>query len=406
MTDKQFEEFLRNTAQEYNRPPEVTPRDEIWAQIDESRSDSWQRSQWREKTPWWHMGRGVAATIALWFFPLTAVGAGAALAINHWTSDDGPELSTFVIEHDHQEHQQHQEHAECGDMDTKVAALNALLQMDSDQAVPILVDVLDRRDECSVELRRRAVFLVSQHETDETVDLLFDAARTDPDFEVREQAVFWLGQASGDEAVDALETLLQEAEDVELEKKAVFSLSQHGSSRAMQILRDIALDSRAHQETREQAIFWLGEEGNSEEIEYLMQLYRRLDNTELREKVIFAVSLNGNEAGGRWLLGLARDENETVELRKNALFWAGEEGDIEASDLKAIYDDSEDVEIKEQVIFVLSQLDDSHSVSELISIVRHERNKELRDRAIFWLGESDDPRAAEFLAELINRPNG
>ena len=174
----------------------------------------------------------------------------------------------------------------------------------------------------------------------------------------------------------------------------------------MQILRDIALDSRAHVETREQAIFWLGEAGSEEDVSALMRLYRKLDNLHLKEQTIFAVSQNADEDGGRWLLDLARDRNETVELRKNALFWFGEKADTEAADLKAVYDDADHVEIKEQVIFVLSQLGGSDAVSELISIVRHERDKELRDRAMFWLGESEHPRAAEVLAELINRPNG
>jgi len=531
MTDKQFEEFLRNSAQDYNRPPEGAPTEEIWANIDEARSGGWQRSQWRESAPWWALGRGIAATIALWVFPLTAVGAGAALAINHWAGGDEPDLSSIVVEHQHQH--QNQEHADCGDIDTRVAALNALLQMETEQALPILMDVLERRDACSVELRRRAVFLVSQHETDETVDLLLNAARNDPDFEVREQAVFWLGQLSSDEAVTALESILQNTDDVELQQKVVFSLSQHGSARAMEILREIALDSRANQETREQAIFWLGEEGSSEDvsalmdlydeldndelrekivfsvsqsdasnaeqwllgvarndresmdvrenavfwlgqresreavdalesvlmeedqelqekavfslsqhgsaramellrgvvvdrnahsetreqaifwlgeegssqdIELLVDMYDRLDNQELKEKIIFSVSQNGDEDGIEWLLDLARDGDESVELRKNALFWAGEEGDLDAAAFKAIYDDAQNFEVKEQVIFVLSQMDDSHAVSELISIVRHERNEELRDKAIFWLGETDDPKAAEFLAELINRP--
>jgi len=42
----------------------------------------------------------------------------------------------------------------------KVAALNALLQMDADRAMPILTKVLERRDACSAGLRRKAVFLV------------------------------------------------------------------------------------------------------------------------------------------------------------------------------------------------------------------------------------------------------
>jgi HEAT repeat protein len=254
------------------------------------------------------------------------------------------------------------------------------------------------------ELREKIIFAVSQSSARNAEQWLLGVAMDNREsMDLRENAVFWLGQRESPEAVDALESVLF-GRVQELQEKAVFALSQHGSNRAMELLRGVVVDGNAHPETREQAIFWLGEEGSSEDVELLMDMYDRLDNRELKEKIIFSVSQNSGETGIEWLLGIARDRSESVELRKNALFWAGEEGDVDAVDLKAIYDAAADVEVKEQVIFVLSQMDDSHAVSELISIVRHERDKELRDKAIFWLGETDDPKAAEFLAELINRP--
>ena len=48
--------------------------------------------------------------------------------------------------------------SEDDDDDERIAALNALIQMDADRAMPILTKVLERRDPCSVGLRRKAVF--------------------------------------------------------------------------------------------------------------------------------------------------------------------------------------------------------------------------------------------------------
>lgn len=408
MTDRQFEEFLRNAAQDYNRPPEGTPRTEIWAEIDAARRDGWQRSQWRAAAPWWSFSRGVAATIALWVFPLALVAGGAALAFTRWTDDPESAVPISVAElgerHARNLGAQHAQNAECDDIDTRLAALNALLQMKTEQAMPILMNVLERRDACSVELRRRAVFLVSQHENRETDDVLLRAALEDPDQEVRHQAVFWLGQLSGDEAVAALESILRGSDDSELQDKVVFSLSQHGSSRAKKILRDIALDSGATANSREQAIFWLGQEGSREDVEFLMDLFDDLDSSELREKVIFSVSQASHPAAGEWLLSLARDEKESVDFRKRALFWAGQEGNVDATALRDLYDDADNAELKEHVIFVLSQIDGSdEAATVLIDIARSETDPELRERALFWLGESDSPKAARFLSDLINR---
>src|SRR5512143_2996496 len=124
--------------------------------------------------------------------------------------------------------------------DTRIAALNALLQIDADRAIPILKKVLARREKCSEVLRRKAVFLVSQKRTDETESILLDAARQDPDAEVREQAVFWLSQVGTERSVNALDSILQFSKDPELQKKAVFALSQTRVGRAQQVIRDLA----------------------------------------------------------------------------------------------------------------------------------------------------------------------
>jgi hypothetical protein len=40
MTDERFEEFLKDAARDYNRPPEITPREDMWARIQEAQQAS------------------------------------------------------------------------------------------------------------------------------------------------------------------------------------------------------------------------------------------------------------------------------------------------------------------------------------------------------------------------------
>jgi HEAT repeat protein len=77
---------------------------------------------------------------------------------------------------------------------------------------------------------------------------------------------------------------------------------------------------------------------------------------------------------------------------------------VKGSDIAALYGTFSDREIKEQLIFVLSQMDDRAAVDKLIDIARREPDRELRKKAIFWLGQSDDPRVAEVLAEILSKP--
>lgn len=289
------------------------------------------------------------------------------------------------------------------DDDERVAALNALLQMDADRALPILEKVLARRDRCSAVLRRKAVFLVSQKGDARAADILMGAVRNDPDAEVREQAVFWLGQTRDERAVDMLQEILQKETNDEVLDKAVFALSQHRSERAGTILRDLAQRDGAPLKVREQAIFWLGQQRNSGNAALLKNLYTRVKEEELKEKIIFSISQNRADDNAKWLIDVATDTKEPVEMRKKALFWAGQTKGVSMDDLASLYNRVDDREIKEQVIFVYSQRRESGAVEKLMDIARSDKDPELRKKAIFWLGQSRDPRAIKFFEDIINK---
>ena len=285
--------------------------------------------------------------------------------------------------------------------DDRIAALNALLQMDADQAMPILKKVLERRDPCSAALRRKAVFLVSQKRTSETANILMNVARSDPDQEVREQAVFWLSQVPG--STGLLEQILQSNSDQNIKEKALFSLSQQGEPRAQQILRDFALRESESSDLREKAIFWLGQRRSGENTEFLRTLYSRLTDQDLKEKILFSLSQQKGVGNDQWLMNIALNSKEDIELRKKALFWAGQNG-VAISQLSQLYDRMSDTEMKEQIIFVLSQRQrETAAIDKLFDIAKNEKDSDLRKKAIFWLGQSRDPRVQQFLLDLINR---
>jgi HEAT repeat protein len=287
------------------------------------------------------------------------------------------------------------------DDDDRIAALNALLQMDAERAMPILKQVLARRDPCSVALRRKAVFLVSQKRTPETADILMSVARSDPDQETREQAVFWLSQVPG--STGLLEEILKGNSDENIKEKALFSLSQQNESRAQAILRDFAGRENENSDLREKAIFWLGQRHGAENTEFLRGLYSRLTNEDLKEKILFSLSQQRGAGNEAWLMNIAVNPKEDIELRKKALFWAGQSG-VAISEMSKLYDRMGDSEMREQVIFVLSQRQrDPAAMDKLFDIAKNEKDAELRKKAIFWLGQSRDPRVQSFLIDLINK---
>jgi len=289
------------------------------------------------------------------------------------------------------------------DDDIRTAALNAMLQMDAERAVPILKSVLARRDTGSTCLRRKAVFLVSQKRSPETAAILLDAVRSDPDREVREQGVFWLSQVPGEATVAALDSILRDSDDPDVQDKAIFALSQHRSERAGAILRAYAERRDAPVELREKAIFWLGQHKSADNAQFLRGLFAKLENDELKEKVLFSLSQMGGADNYRWLMDIALNQNENMEIRKKALFWAGQGRNVDVADLVRLYDSMKDREMREQLIFVYSQRRDPAALDKLFDIGKNDPDRELRKKAIFWIGQSRDPRAAQFLQELINQ---
>jgi HEAT repeat protein len=285
----------------------------------------------------------------------------------------------------------------------KMAALNALQQMDQAKARPILRRVLARRDPGSACLRRKAVFLVAQQNEPGTEDLLLESVRTDPDPEVRRQAVFWLSQVGTDRAVGALDSILRFSKDPDIQDKAVFALSQHDSPRAQQALRSYAERAEVSDAAKEKAIFWLGQKKTGDNAVFLRSLYGKLKSPELKKKVLFSLSQMGGEENGRWLLGIARDTAQGIEVRKQALFWAGQ-GGVSIGELTKLYNDVGDQRMREQLIFVYSQRDEPEALDKLIEIAKRDPNPELRKRALFWLGQSEESRAIQALQDIIEQP--
>jgi HEAT repeat protein len=113
--------------------------------------------------------------------------------------------------------------------------------------------------------------------------------------------------------------------------------------------------------------------------------------------------LEDESAGGSWLIERARDRGQSVKLRKSALFWAGQRESTPTKDIVAFYRSTDETELREHAIFVLSQRSDDAAVTELIRIARDDSDRRMRGRALFWLGQKDDPRVTKLINDRLSR---
>lgn len=100
------------------------------------------------------------------------------------------------------------------------------------------------------------------------------------------------------------------------------------------------------------------------------------------------------------LLKIARDDDRPRPVRQTALQWLSF-GATDHLGLSEHSQKTDDDELREQAVFVLTQRPKSESVPELIDIARTAKNAAARRSAIFWLSQSGDRRAADVYAELL-----
>jgi len=256
----------------------------------------------------------------------------------------------------------------------------------------------DARDDAGEDL----VFAAVIADSAVLVDPLLRLAHMDGvEEDTRKSAVFWLVHATDEDVSGQLQTLaMDEGTPMEVREAAVFGLSQHDGPEANRALKALVTDRDVAGEIRENAIFWLGQSDEDGNVDFLRETYSELEDSDLKEKVIFSMSQVGGDGAVTWLLAVAGDKNEPTEVRKNALFWAGQ-ADGSEERLIAFYEDVTDRDIKQQLIFVYSQGDSDSYLGQLIDIARNETDLDLRENAIFWLGQSDAPEAMVFLEDLI-----
>ena len=132
-----------------------------------------------------------------------------------------------------------------------------------------------------------------------------------------------------------------------------------------------------------------------------MNLFETTGDMEFKSMIMYGMSNLDDPPPSSWFVGIINDKTLDMEVRQHALHHAGMMDLIDVPMLRSIFQSDEDPEMRTQVCYALSQIDDPEAVDLAIEIVREETDPEVRHQAIFWLGQFEDPRVADFLIELI-----
>ena len=124
----------------------------------------------------------------------------------------------------------------CEDASVQQEALTALMRLDTDR-IDILRSVIERDDECSVNLRIYAVERLAREETEEAQRELIELATSHPDPGTRRSAVQGLRRFDTQAAVDALVNVLKQSDDAEIQEAAIQGLRRSENAGALTLSR-------------------------------------------------------------------------------------------------------------------------------------------------------------------------
>jgi HEAT repeat protein len=212
------------------------------------------------------------------------------------------------------------------DAKLRVTAIQTLGRTGDESVLPLLRELATTSTD--EEVSAAAVFAISRFEGEGARALLLELARSGRTVEVRKNAIFWLSQ-NGDAAMDELLRIYATDSSVEVKKQIVFALKRMGTPRALAKLYEIARNTSEDAEVRRDALHWVGQSGDKQSVEFLIQMYDGEKDQEIKQQIIFALSRTADKRAVQKMIDIARRDS-SVELRKQAIFWLGRSNDPEA----------------------------------------------------------------------------
>jgi HEAT repeat protein len=237
-----------------------------------------------------------------------------------------------------------------------------------------------------------------------TVDALLAVARDEADnLEVRRQAVRTLGALPHGAGIPRLIELAGQQGSTWLAKEGMSALASSGDPRARDYLRAAVKREDLGEEAMAVAVRALGQNYATPQVAALLRsVYPRLKSDRTRDAAFTAIAEVGGADNVRWLLDMARNENEPTGRRRKALEQAVRAG-APTAELVRLYDAVSDQGIKESLVGVYGRSGERAALDKLIAIVGSETNVNVRRRAITALSSSDDPKAKQALQDIVVR---
>jgi HEAT repeat protein len=275
------------------------------------------------------------------------------------------------------------------DDELKLMALNSLVRMEDQRAIPMLDKIL--KGTGPPKLKERALFVLAQNGSAKARQMVTDIAKGagNPDLQVK--AVNYLGVFGGAETRQTLVEIYKTSTSVEV-KRSIIRASV--PSRDRERLLEIAKTEQAA-ELRAEAVQQLGALGAQDE---LLQLYQTDVSPDVRRRIVQAMFAGHNPDRLIRLLKIETDEA----LRRSIVQNLGQMGSAQGTDaLVSLYGTEKDDAVRRAIIDAFSN---ERNVKVLIDLARKEMDPNLKKRIFERLSSVKSSEATDYFLELLSKP--
>jgi HEAT repeat protein len=274
-----------------------------------------------------------------------------------------------------------------GDEELKLYALDGLMQVEPEKAVPVLEKLLAGNS--SPRIQERALFVLSQSQSPRAREVLLRTARSGSSIELRRKAVQTLGIAGDPDDLAALASIAKDTTAPQEVREAVIDAyiiaSRNGELAAL-----ARSDPDPH--LRLKAIQALGAIGGEEQ---LRQLFETEKDPDLKAKLLESLGVAGDS---EFLAKTAR-ETQDPRLRRKAIEGLGIASGPETSRmLRELYTQLTDPADKRKVVEAFMIHGDAKT---LVELFRQEKDPDMKKKILQTLSIMSDPEATRVILEVL-----
>lgn len=275
------------------------------------------------------------------------------------------------------------------DENLKLLALNALMQQDQAEAVPILQKILSGNQ--PEELKSRALFVLAQSDSPQAAALINQIAQGQSGPALQIKAIRTLA-TQGKRAGDTLASIYQHSSDAQVKRVILQSYLITGdSSKLLEAARQ-----ETNPELVKTAVQTLGAMGGGQD---LLTMYRATNNAQTKADIINALIPAGH-SGVSPLTEIAQSEQDP-ELRRKAIRNLGISGGMSvAPALVTTYQKNTDMETKRAAAQALFLANDAQ---DLVTLARGEKDVEMKQYLVQQLSLMHSQEATKYMLEILNK---